>query len=177
MPIFKEKGRGRTLKLQSQLALKLWLIGHFDLDFDLNSLLQTVKELQKEFKTCLNTVDKEMKALGKFGEAVRKKVKKIQNFKTKIENMGAMAIVSAISNCNEMITNKNALKNAVEELPSLETEIEAGKDIYTWVESTHKLVDELIQTGKGNAEEITGLFKNLQSSAKKCLILFQLSPT
>ena len=50
--------------------------------------------------------------------------------------MGAMAIVSAISNCNEMITNKNALKNAVEELPSLETEIEAGKDIYTWVEGT-----------------------------------------
>ena len=170
MPIFKEKGKGKNIKTAVSASIKIMADCKdiFDLDFDLNSLLQTVKELQKEFKTCLNTVDKEMKALGKFGEAVRKKVKKIQDFKTKIENMGAMAIVSAISNCNEMITNKNALKNAVEELPSLETEIEAGKDIYTWVESTHKLVDELIQTGKGNAEEITGLFKNLQSSAKKC---------
>ena len=82
--------------------------------------------------------------------------------------MGAMAIVSAISNCNEMITNKNALKNAVEELPSLETEIEAGKDIYTWVESTHELVDASSYKLGKEMEEITGLFKNLQSSAKKC---------
>ena len=82
---FQREGKGKNIKTAVSASIKIMADCKdiFDLDFDLNSLLQTVKELQKEFKTCLNTVDKEMKALGKFGEAVRKKLKKFKTLKRK----------------------------------------------------------------------------------------------
>ena len=89
--------------------------------------------------------------------------------------MGPMALITAVSACNKMITNGDALRSTIMEvgqqhqLPMLENQVlESGGNIYTWVQSIHEQIEVFIENGKGNAEQLTVQFKNLQSAAKDC---------